>query len=484
MDLIEVVPELGLTSVLPMLLGLVFAVLLSKWIFRLYFHSLRHVPGPKIAACTSLWLAYHTFIGDECTTIFNLHRKYGPTVRVAPNDVDIASGEAIKPIYVANGGFPKAPAYSKYDIDGHPSIFSTLTRSERGARAKAVSPLFSTVSMRQSEQELSKVFEEFVDQLRLEAKTGRPVNVLHVTRCLAVDALNMYLFQRPYGALGGKSPLPSTEAFEAIDRFLTLAPGKIASLITMAFEWFMANELTEKSMDLTDSIVCQIVNTSSPKTGSYQSRLLEKQSVKQTQVEVKDLFFAGADAAGMNMATILWYLAKYPEIYSRLCDEIQSCVHKGEDAMSCDYLRGTVREGLRLSLANPCRFQRSVPQGGWSFHQYHFPAGTSVGVSAFHLHQDEDVFPIPSRFMPERWFQPTEAMLNHFFPFGKGTRACLGQSLGNLEVTMATLYVAQSGLLEGATVAEDKIEIKEWFNCRPKGGEINIHLSSKQEKVC
>lgn len=145
----------------------------------------------------------------------------------------------------------------------------------------------------------------------------------------------------------------------------------------------------------------------------------------------------------------------------------------------CGYLRGTVKEGLRLSWANPTRLPRAVPEGGWTYRDYHFPAGTSVGVSAFQLHQDETAFPNPSSFMPERWLDPTQDMLDHFFAFGKGTRACIAQSLGVLEVTTAICKLAEHDLLRGAkVVGNEKIKIKEWFNSRVETEKIMIQFRS------
>ncbi|KAJ5753613.1 uncharacterized protein N7511_007766 [Penicillium nucicola] len=469
------------------LLSLAIASLTSKYIYRLYLHPLSQTPGPKIAACTSLWLAYHTYIGDECTVIFNLHQKYGPILRVAPNDVDIASADAIEPIYIARGGFPKAKAYSKFDIDGHKTIFSTLTLPERASRAKAVAPLFSTASIRQSEKELMTVFDDFVDRLKRDAGKGAPVDVLNLSRCMAIDAVSTHLFQHRYGALnedsGVMSASPFVDAFVGVGAFFNFAPGRLTDFVMAVAARFISSETTERAFNRIDKFTGQLVksvtlaNDTSSARASYQSRLLEKQSVSQSQIEVKDVSFAGTDSTSMNTATILWFLAKNPKIYNRLHEEVQKSIAKGEDPASCGYLRGTVREGLRLSWANPIRLPREVPVGGWKYHGYYFPAGTSVGVASFQLHQDEAVFPEPLQYMPERWLQPTNEMLDHFFAFGKGSRACIAQNLGTLEVTMAILKVVEADLLRGSSIVGDGIlRRKQWFNSRVEGEQILIRL--------
>jgi hypothetical protein len=68
-------------------------------------------------------------------------------------------------------------------------------------------------------------------------------------------------------------------------------------------------------------------------------------------------------------------------------------------------------------------------------------------------------------------------MVTHFFAVGKGTRTCIAQSLAMSAVTLATLKLAQSDLLRGAMVMNDRIEIIEWFNSKVKGEQINIKFA-------
>lgn len=129
---------------------------------------------------------------------------------------------------------------------------------------------------------------------------------------------------------------------------------------------------------------------------------------------------------------------------------------------------------MRLSWANPTRLPRSVPTGGWQFKGHYFPTGTSVGVAAFQLHQDERVFPNATRFDPERWLEPNDAMLTNWMAFGKGMRTCIAQNLAQVELNMATLKVVEGDVLKGARPAQERIEVKEWFNSRVHGEQILI----------
>jgi hypothetical protein len=81
----------SLTHALIALLAYIFL----KIFYRLTLHPLAKVPGPKIAAATSLYSAYH----DICTSglvksLPDMHRKYGPVIRIMPNEVHVSNFEA------------------------------------------------------------------------------------------------------------------------------------------------------------------------------------------------------------------------------------------------------------------------------------------------------------------------------------------------------------------------------------------------------
>lgn len=81
-------------------IGVALAVLLaSTVIYRLFFHPLASVPGPFLAKLTSAWLAYAYWRQDWHTRAIELHKQYGPVIRIAPNAVDVGDPEAVKIIY-------------------------------------------------------------------------------------------------------------------------------------------------------------------------------------------------------------------------------------------------------------------------------------------------------------------------------------------------------------------------------------------------
>jgi hypothetical protein len=65
--------------------------LVLRIIYRLTFHPLAKVPGPRLAAITSMYAgSYDLPYGSSfCKKLPELHDKYGPIVRIMPNQLHI-----------------------------------------------------------------------------------------------------------------------------------------------------------------------------------------------------------------------------------------------------------------------------------------------------------------------------------------------------------------------------------------------------------
>jgi len=165
--------------------------------------------------------------------------------------------------------------------------------------------------------------------------------------------------------------------------------------------------------------------------------------------------------------------------YEKLHAEVVTNSNLGpqkQELQSLSYLSAVVREGLRLSMANPTRLPHIVPPGGWTFKGTYFPAGSIVGCSAYELHLNSSSFPNPLEFQPERWLEGNvvDEAHKYWFAFGAGSRACIARNLATMELLMATEKLAESDVLRGAKACQDKVEIFEWFNSSVKGEKIEL----------
>ena len=78
---------ISLTTGITTGLALFVVYVLGSVLYSLQFHPLARFPGPPLAAITR-WPWWKVLItGDQVTWIQQLHEKYGPVVRFAPNDL-------------------------------------------------------------------------------------------------------------------------------------------------------------------------------------------------------------------------------------------------------------------------------------------------------------------------------------------------------------------------------------------------------------
>ncbi|KAL2349697.1 cytochrome P450 [Cryomyces antarcticus] len=454
-------------------------LLLTTYVYRAFFHPLSRIPGPLLPRVTSLWLYYHSYRGTECTAIHRLHQQYGSVVRVAPNEVDISDGAGLAPVYTGRGGFLKARCYENFDIDGHPSIFSALDPAHRASRAKPVVPMFATSAIRARSDILYGCVDRMVARMQAESKSGKPVNILNLSRSLAVDVVSAYLFGKDYGGVSEESKELSASqfvnAFVAVGRFFYL-PNTVFVALELPSAKFWPSREVDESMAAIEDFVGKLVDEACEEDGTYQARMLKAGISKhETAAQCKDLVFAGTDSTGMNLSTICWHLAQQPERYTQLRQEILS--NPSTDPQTLPYLTAVIKEGLRVSMANPTRLPRVVPAaGGWSFADYWFPPGTVVGAQIYSLHHNPSVFSSPYAFRPERWLGSgvDKAMLRDHMPFGLGHRQCIARNLATAELFVAVQRLIQADALRDARPVAEKIEILQWFNSKVVDEKIEL----------
>ena len=73
-------------------------------IWRLYFSPIAHIPGPRLAAITWWYEFYYDIIlgGQYVFKIIELHKEYGPIIRINPYEVHIGDPDFFPQLYPAS----------------------------------------------------------------------------------------------------------------------------------------------------------------------------------------------------------------------------------------------------------------------------------------------------------------------------------------------------------------------------------------------
>lgn len=155
--------------------------------------------------------------------------------------------------------------------------------------------------------------------------------------------------------------------------------------------------------------------------------------------ECADHLLAGIDTTSDTLMFMIWALSR-PEnlkFQRKLQDEIRSLpadlfsADGIASAETCDkllYLDAVIKETLRLYAPLPASEPRSFPAES-TIDGYTVPARTTVSMSPYCIHRNEQVFDEPTMFNPDRWLGKEEdlAEMNRWFwAFSSGARMCIG----------------------------------------------------------
>lgn len=100
--------------------------LIGLAIYRMFLDPLSKFPGPKLAAVTKWYEAYYEIVlnGQFSFHIEDLHRKYGPIVRITPFEVHIQDPPFWETLYVKHN---KSHKYEVHPMRRNLSELSWLT---------------------------------------------------------------------------------------------------------------------------------------------------------------------------------------------------------------------------------------------------------------------------------------------------------------------------------------------------------------------
>ncbi|KAI8314310.1 Cytochrome P450 monooxygenase [Colletotrichum sp. SAR11_59] len=176
---------------------------------------------------------------------------------------------------------------------------------------------------------------------------------------------------------------------------------------------------------------------------------------KRMQHEAESLIGAGLETTAWTLALGSFYILHNPEVYAKLQSELASAIPDATQIPpwatleTLPYLTAIVKETLRMGMGVIERLVRinRNPANPWVYKGTVIPANVAVSMDQYHMLMNENVFPDPAAFRPERWLDDPRGPddihpLTHYMTvFGRGTRMCLGLNLAysELYIGFATL---------------------------------------------
>ena len=213
-------------------------------------------------------------------------------------------------------------------------------------------------------------------------------------------------------------------------------------------------------------LLSEMLRLRDPETG------LRSLTDERVRDEAMTTFAAGHETTGTALAWTWYLLAQHPEVEQRMHSELDTILAGktpgSEDVFRLTYTGKVLSESMRLyppvwlMVRRPAR---DFPLGGFVL-----PAGCYVHVSQYLTHRDPRFFPDPERFDPERWVPEAVAARPKFcyFPFGAGSRRCIGEGFARMEGILVLATLAQHWSLR--VVPGHPVGLKPFVTLRPRHG--------------
>ncbi|KAK6387681.1 hypothetical protein LTS17_000950 [Exophiala oligosperma] len=444
---------------------------------------LAKVPGPWYTNFTSLVLKYKEFTHGRRLYIHDLHQRYGPVVRLSPDEVSFATVDAIKEIYMSGGsGYDKTPFYSLFTQFNTRTLFSTLIRGDHSYMKRYLADRYANSNVMKPDilSGISEHAKDFLNQCTKACITQGYADIYVYLHCFALDGVTHQLFH-PRGTHANRD-----EKDYRLMKELSYHDSLKSNVALYYMPW--ASDIIHyfnppKPAPLSNEYVLGASATPNPSPFSLLSKL--QAQAKATNMpsyavpaECKDHLAAGVDTTGDGLCFLMHHLS-LPNPESQ---RVQSLLRKElieNPATPFDqlpYLDAVIKEGLRCFPPIPMSFPRHVPQEGSVIEGFFMPGGTIVSCQPYTIHKDPNVFPEPLQFRPERWLnddddaQAVAERNRWFFAFGVGGRGCLGRHLAiaEMKILLREVYskyrTTVSSRMDSDMEMEDQI-----IASRPKG---------------
>ncbi|KAJ8916091.1 hypothetical protein NQ315_004457 [Exocentrus adspersus] len=194
--------------------------------------------------------------------------------------------------------------------------------------------------------------------------------------------------------------------------------------------------------------------------------LVPKNNIPAKSKPVKDLseidvvaqamifFLAGFDSVSTLMCFTTYELAANPDIQDRLRQEVMTTLDECggkityEGLLKMKYLDMVVSEVLRkwpstLATDRLCLKPYTINPALPDEQPLHLEEGSILMIPIYGMHHDQEYFPNPDRFDPDRFNDENKDNIKPYtyFPFGLGPRNCIGSRFALLENKVLMFYI-------------------------------------------
>ncbi|KAK4494178.1 hypothetical protein PRZ48_014476 [Zasmidium cellare] len=434
------------------------------------FHPLAKYPGPLRWRASRLFASYAHATGTLYKDIASIHDKYGPTVRIAPDELSFASPEAWPQIYNSRPQLEK----SKYHFGSNessklPESMIVANDAEHMRLRRLAGPAFLNAGIAEVEGSLQKYVNLLCSQLAVASREGSQ-NMAEWFLWALNDVIGQLALDQEFQCLEKRrmhkwpefllqvlktnavvnqfrrfgisfellTPLMPQKVKDDVQFFMDTAKGAIRQRLAADEEREVAadEDGAKRHLDIVGLMLREM-----------------KGGDKLTEPEITSnsilIVAGGAETTSTCLSATMYHLCKTPHAMQKLKEEIRSTFTSSEDitlkaVAELPYLKAVIDESLRIFPVASFITPRIIPKEGHVIDGEHIPGGTYVSMGQWYMGRSERLFDKPKEFRPERWLDheaskvPGRQVDEVLKPFSLGPRNCIGKLLATAEIRLVT----------------------------------------------
>ncbi|KAI1128030.1 cytochrome P450 [Nemania abortiva] len=446
--------------------------------------GLRKYPSYSwLSPFTDFNYCYLSAQGFRSRDLYLAHKRTGqPILRIGPNSLSFCDYRAIKDIY---GHSTPCTKDIKEDVlaGSHRNLFDVVDKPDHARKRKLLSAAFALKNLERWEHKVAftaeRLFKAF-DKLSTAPLEGQKLNPADLTvdfckwiNLWTIEAINSIALSAEMDLLDTGSDEVTAERrdgklYRARYRFSLEQAATVSATFCWEYnlfpwvEWLVGvipskwKRMSHGGKAFGDIVYRQAAERlrryqAGEKLDDFFQSLMEDKSGNPNNLqwgeivsEVGAIINAGSDTTAMALTQTLHLLIKHPQHLDALRNELDSILEPDEAIAPYDkvkdlpYLRACINEGLRVMPPTAAGLPRRTPAQGAQIMGEWIAGDTSVNMTIYAAHMDENIFPDPESYKPERWLnaESRRSLESGFIPFSAGARSCIGRNITYLEQTM------------------------------------------------
>ncbi|KAF5007928.1 hypothetical protein FDECE_5844 [Fusarium decemcellulare] len=431
------------------------AYLLYIIVYNLLFNPLRKFPGPTLWAISSIPYVRMCISGQSHRTILQLHQKYGPIVRIGPNDLSMNHPDAMKDLRghrkTGTGENSKDPILGQFNADN--IIGADRLNHQRFRRALARG--FSNQAMLDQEPIITAYVDTFVQRLHQECEGGaKSLDMAQWFNFTTFDIIGDLAFGESFGCLDNRKYHPWVQLiFQGVKEIAFLSAlarlpwlsKLLASIVpkSSSNKWSEHRDMSRDKVrrrlalekDRPDFVDAMIKRTQTTGINISFEELASNANI---------LILAGSETTATLLSAALYYLTTHAETLAKLKHEVRSTFAAEREidmasVQQLSYMLAVLDESLRLFPPVAHGTPRLIREGGDTIIGQYIPGGATVDIWHWAVYHNPEHFAQPDDFVPERWLNDPRFendAKRAMQAFSMGPRECIGKNLAYAEMRL------------------------------------------------